>query len=29
MANPITLGYSPLTGKIYAGRSKPESLTAR
>ena len=23
MANPITLGYSPLTGKIYAGRSTP------
>ncbi|EPP7677857.1 TPA: hypothetical protein ACHW2M_004546 [Yersinia enterocolitica] len=23
MTNPITLGYSPLIGKIYAGRSKP------
>jgi hypothetical protein len=23
MPNPITIGYSPLTGKIYAGRSKP------
>lgn len=23
MANPLTLGFSPLSGKIYAGRSKP------
>lgn len=23
MPNPITVGFSPLTGKIYAGRSKP------
>ncbi len=22
MANPLTLGFSPLSGKIYAGRSK-------
>lgn len=23
MANPLTLGFSPMSGKIYAGRSKP------
>lgn len=23
MPNPLTLGFSPLTGAIYAGRSKP------
>ncbi|WP_447887657.1 DUF7446 family protein [Serratia fonticola] len=23
MSNPITVGYSPITGNIYAGRSKP------
>ncbi|WP_205950277.1 hypothetical protein [Pantoea stewartii] len=23
MPNPITLGFSPFSGKIYAGRSKP------
>lgn len=23
MSNPITVGFSPLSGKIYAGRSKP------
>ncbi len=23
MTNPLTLGFSPLSGKIYAGRSKP------
>lgn len=23
MSNPITIGYVPITGKIYAGRSKP------
>lgn len=23
MSNPITVGYSPLSGRIYAGRSKP------
>lgn len=23
MSNPITVGFSPITGKIYAGRSKP------
>lgn len=23
MSNPITVGYSPLSGRIFAGRSKP------
>ena len=29
MSNPITVGYSPLSGTIYAGRSKPLKGTER